>query len=100
MYPTLSTYVRERQPMTATTDSVSGAVDVFLQFGALGAFAVISIAFYNRAWKDTAARAERAETALADLNREVRDKVVPVLAQAMGVLKEAERAMAHLTDRR
>ena len=40
-----------------------------------------------------------AETALAELNRDLRDKMVPVLAQVVAALKDAERTMAEARSR-
>jgi hypothetical protein len=71
-----------------------GVVDVFLQFGVLGAFALLSIAFYHRVWREQVQRAERAEAALSELNREVRDKVVPALVEANRAVAAAERAIS------
>lgn len=83
----------------ATSAQIGGVVDVFLQFGVLGALVLVGLFFFNRVWKEQQARAERAETALAELNRDLRDKVVPVLATVAAVLKDAERAIVERRDR-
>ncbi len=83
---------------TGTTPALAAAQDsvvgVFLQFGVLGCLVLVGLYFFNRAWKDQQTRAEKAEQALAEVNRDTRDKVVPVLATVLAVLKDAESALA------
>jgi hypothetical protein len=60
---------------------------VFLQYGVLGIFALFGLWFFKTVYKRETERADRAEAALAELNRELRTEIVPVL-------KEAARAAA------
>ena len=65
----------------------------------LGGFALVSLWFWNRAWSQQQQRAERAEAALADLNREVRDKLIPALTAAVTAVRDSERMMAEVARR-
>lgn len=60
---------------------------VFLQYGVLGIFALFGLWFFKTVYKRETERADRAEASLAELNRELRTEIVPVL-------KEAARAAA------
>ncbi len=80
--------------LAAAADGVSGGfAQVFLQYGALGAFAVVAIIFFNRAYKRESERADKAEQALAELNRDMRDKVLPVLIAATQAVAEATQSV-------
>lgn len=57
-------------------------VSVFLQYGALGALALVLLLFARGAYKRETERADRAEARLDELHRDMRDKVVPVLTEA------------------
>jgi hypothetical protein len=85
--------------LSSTAEGVGGGgfLQVFLQYGALGAFAVVAVIFFNRAYKRESERADKAETALAELNRDLRDKVLPVLIAATQAVAEAT---ANVRERR
>lgn len=69
----------------------------FLQFGVLGAFALVSLGFYLSVYKRETARADRAEQRLEELHRDMRDKVIPVLTDATRTLADVTST---LRDRR
>lgn len=62
---------------------------VFLQYGVLGAFALFGLWFFRTVYKRETERADRAEAALAELNRDVREKVIPVLTEAARAAADA-----------
>jgi hypothetical protein len=66
---------------------------VFLQYGVLGAFALFGLWFFRTVYKRETERADRAEAALADLNRDVREKVIPVLTEAARAVADATLVM-------
>lgn len=80
-------------PSGANTSSV---VAVFLQFGVLGAFALVSLWFFLRVYKRESDRADRAEAAKSELEREVRGLVIPALTEANRASTEAIRAAAEV----
>lgn len=61
---------------------------IFLQYGALGVFALVSLGFFRTVYKRETERADRAENALAELNKDVREKVVPALTEANRTVAE------------
>ncbi len=67
---------------TVTSNSnASGIAAVFLQFGVLGAFALVSLWFFLRVYKRESERADKEAAARYELEREIRDKVIPLLAE-------------------
>ena len=80
----------------AGTEVSSSIAATFLQYGVLGAVAIVLLWFsFNaivrereRADRETA-RADRAEAALAELNKDMREKVIPALTEATRVCTEA-----------
>lgn len=62
----------------ATASDVAG---IFLQFGVLGAFALVALWFFLRVYKRESERADKEATARYELEREIRDKVIPLLAE-------------------
>lgn len=66
---------------------------VFLQYGVLGAFALFGLYFFRTVYKRETERADRAEVALAELNREVRSQVIPVLTEAARAAADATIVM-------
>jgi hypothetical protein len=62
---------------------------VFLQYGVLGAFAIIALAFFRTVYRRETQRADRAEAALSELNRDIREKVIPVLTEANRTVADA-----------
>lgn len=81
---------------TAARGASSSVVAVFLQFGVLGAFALVALWFFLRVYKRESDRADRAEAGKSDLEREVRDKVIPALTDATRAATEATRAAAEV----
>lgn len=73
----------------AGTNVTSDLANVFLQYGALGAFAIIALVFFRTVYRRETERADRAEAALAQLNLDVREKVIPVLTEANRLVAEA-----------
>jgi hypothetical protein len=94
----------------APADALSAIVASFAGYGVVGAVA-IALGFVTwRAWRrdqersdDALARererADRAETANAELNREVRERVFPALQEAARVMADVVQALRDL-DRR
>lgn len=72
--------------VTAPAGEITG---VFLQYGVLGAFALFGLWFFRTVYKRETERADRAEAALAELNRDVREKVIPVLTEAARAAADA-----------
>lgn len=77
----------------AASDPSTGITQTFLQFGVLGAVALLGLWFVLTAYRREVARGDTAEKALAELNREMRDKVIPALTEATGALVECARIM-------
>lgn len=75
--------------MVASAAPAGEVTAVFLQYGVLGVFAIFGLAFFRTVYKRESERADRAEAALAELNRDVRDKVIPVLTEANRTVSEA-----------
>lgn len=75
----------------------SGLSESFLQYGVLGAVALLGLWFVLTAYRREVNRADSAEKGLAELNREVREKVIPALTEATTALVECART---LRDRR
>lgn len=71
----------------------SEIVPVFLQYGVLGVFALCGLWFFRTVYKRETERADRAEAALAELNRDLREKVIPVLTEATRATADAAIAM-------
>lgn len=78
-------------------DPTAGITSTFLQFGVLGAVALLGLWFVLTTYRREVNRADAADKALAELNREMRDKVIPALTEATGALVECARI---LRDRR
>lgn len=80
--------------VAAATAETPGAVTaVFLQYGVLGAFALFGLWFFRTVYRRESDRADRAEAALAELNREVRNQVIPVLTEAARAAADATIVM-------
>lgn len=73
----------------AGTNITGDLASVFLQYGVLGAFAIIALVFFRTVYCRETKRADRAEAALAQLNLDVREKVIPVLTEANRLVAEA-----------
>lgn len=82
-------------PRTSTTGDVAA---IFLQFGVLGAFALVSLWFFLRVYKREGERADREAMARYELEREVRDKVIPVLTEFTRAAAELVALVARLRD--
>lgn len=79
--------------ITSQVDPSGEIISVFLQYGVLGAFALFGLWFFRMVYKRETERADRAEAALSDLNRDVREKVIPVLTEAARAAADAAIAM-------
>lgn len=79
--------------MAAATSAPGEVTAVFLQYGVLGVFALFGLWFFRTVYKRESERADRAEAALADLNRDVREKVIPVLTEAARATADAAIVM-------
>lgn len=77
--------------ITAAADS--GITGVFLQFGVLGAFSLLALWFFLTVYKREVARADAAERALAALNSDVRDKILPALLDTIRVNQELKEIL-------
>lgn len=75
------------------TDLTASVTGVFLQFGILGAFALLALWFFLSVYKREVERADRAEEALAELNSDVRDKVIPALTDTIRVNAELQELL-------
>jgi hypothetical protein len=69
-----------------TTGEVTG---IFLQYGVLGVFALFGLYFFRIVYKRETERADRAEVQLAELNRDIRERIIPVLTEANRLVAEA-----------
>jgi hypothetical protein len=86
--------------VAATSPSASaGVVATFLQFGVLGGFALVALWFFMRVYKRESDRADREATARYELEREIRDKVIPVLTEFTRAGTELVGLVATLRDR-
>lgn len=83
--------------LTGAPTPAEGVTSTFLQFGVLGAVALLGLWFVLTAYRREVARGDTAEKALAELNREMRDKVIPALTEATRALAEYAQS---LRDRR
>jgi hypothetical protein len=72
------------------TDVGNSIAGVILQFGVLGALVLLAIYFFFIVYKREVERADRAEAALAALNSDVRDKVMPALIDTVRVNAELQ----------
>lgn len=75
------------------TDATASVTGVFLQFGVLGAFALLALWFFLTVYKREVERADRAEVALAALNSDVREKVIPALTDTIRVNAELQELL-------
>jgi len=71
----------------------TGITGVFLQFGVLGAFALLALWFFLTVYKREVSRADAAEAALAVLNADLRDKVIPALHDTIRVNQELKEIL-------
>lgn len=79
--------------MSSQPDPAGDVTAVFLQYGVLGAFALFGLWFFRTVYKRETERADRAEAALAVLNQDVREKVIPVLTEAARAVADATIAL-------
>ena len=70
------------------TDIGSSVTGTFIQFGVLGAFALVALWFFYRVYTREVDRADKAEQALAELNHDVRAMVIPALTDTIRVNEE------------
>lgn len=70
-----------------------GITGVFLQFGVLGAFSLLALWFFLIVYKREVSRADNAERALAALNSDVRDKILPALLDTIRVNQELKEVL-------
>lgn len=85
--------------VTAATNA--GITGVFLQFGVLGALSLLALWFFLTVYRREVSRADAAEAALALLNADLREKVIPALHDTIRVnneLKEILRAQRRRDD--
>lgn len=71
--------------------SAQGVNSVFLQYGALGAFAIIAIIFFFKVWKRESDRADKAQAEKDALNKDLKEQVIPLLTDCV-------RALAQLAE--
>lgn len=81
--------------------------DLFLQYGAIGAMALVCLIAVRVLFAQVVAdkqretnRADRAEEALSDLNRAVRDQVMPAVQDMTATAKALIELTAHERARR
>ena len=80
-----------------TTEPTVDAIAPFVQLGAIGALAILLMWFALGAYRRETARADKAEDQLRQLEKEMRDSVVPQLVRVAEVLGDVTTA---LRDRR
>lgn len=73
---------------------------VVLQYGAIGAAAIVLAAFAWRAYRREADRADRLEQQLADANQRIIDRFSEVIAGTRDALKESNEYLRDLSRRR
>lgn len=78
---------------SVAADATNSVAAIFLQFGVLGAFALLALWFFLTVYKREVARADRAEAALAVLNTDVRDKVIPALTDTIRMNTELKELL-------
>jgi hypothetical protein len=77
----------------ATPRELTGISDSFIQYGVLGAVALMGLWFVLTSYRREVNRADKAEEELRLLNQEMRDKVIPALTEATRVaLEYAQRS--------
>lgn len=74
---------------TVQADAPGDVAAIFLQYGVLGAFSLIALAFFRTVYRRETERADRAEAQLVELNRDVREKIIPVLTEANRLVAES-----------
>lgn len=90
---------------TAVNDPIGSAQGVFLQYGAVGAILLVLLWFsYGAIRRERDAtdrersRAEKAEEALAEINRLMRTEVIPVLTRATEATTRVTDVVGRVTD--
>jgi hypothetical protein len=76
-----------------STDVTASVTGIFLQFGVLGAFALLALWFFFTVYRREVERADRAEAALAALNSDLREKVMPALLDSVRVNTELQQLL-------
>lgn len=85
--------------LLAASEAVVGAGEEaafwqpFLNLGAIGALALLLLWFARGAYAREVTRADRSDMALAELNKEMREKVIPALVDATRALADAADAL-------
>ena len=74
--------------MLAATQLPAGIADAYLQLGVLGIQALLGLWFGLTAYRREVKRADAAEQALAALNLEMRESVIPALTGATHAVTE------------
>lgn len=93
---TLALYLTAWGPLAADPDGLDVAAP-FLQFGAIGALALLLLAFARGAYQRETKRSDALEEELRRINTELRDRMVPLLTEVARVLADAHTL---LRDRR
>lgn len=75
----------------------AGTLDAFLQYGAVGAFLVVTIVVCYWLIKREAARGDRLEDELRAVNRARVEKEIPVIEQCVGVMSEVTDVMREVS---
>lgn len=81
--------------LLAATDGSGdlGAYGPLINLGAIGVVCALLIPFARSAYRREVARADKAEAELSALNRELRERYVPMMTDVVRVLGEATAAM-------
>ncbi len=74
-------------------DLPTGIASIFLGSGVLGAVALLGLWFVLTTYRREVARADQALAELRDLNREIREKVIPALTEATRAVTENAQAL-------
>ncbi len=74
--------------VAGATDPSGDVTAIFLQYGVVGVLALLGLWFFRTAYQDVIKQRDEARKELSELNRDVRDKVVPVLTRAVEAMDE------------
>lgn len=88
MTPTL-TVLAVQLYLLADTETLSPEAGMFAQYGVLGVFAALLIAFARVSYKRETNRSDRLEAEVTRLNTLIVDRVIPALTTAASSVEEA-----------
>lgn len=77
----------------AVEESADTGMDVLAQYGVLGVFAILLIAFARISYKRETDRADRLEAEVVRLNNMIIERVIPALTSAAAAVEDATELM-------